>query len=504
MQLVAPTHLYFERVTETMLKLGWRSDQGGQTSFTVFKDGEILGETGPDQREYLITSGLETGTIYNIGVRAEGDGEKYLSSEVAVAQYNMIPKSQLPSVSVEAVVGTPSCIAVTARLRDTGNFGDQISCGLCWSEENQIPTIEDGWLSGPEIPEIGTTMQVIPNLYLEYGKTYAVRNYIKSEKGIHYGPIIKASLGEEPQAVNFNWTRVENSELPSEIELFTTTDKLSGRNFRAWYAKADLRGTGIEFRTNVPAELQTIDTQAASFWGDCYLMVNGGYFASGQHTGIAINDYVVNGRINNARGSLRQSDKENNEIYLTARGIFGVDDNGEASVYWATGSKPDYFDRPIPSIKGEQKFRLSLNEYESASYVEWMPRAAISAGPVLLKDGKRPFDFTNTPNGDEYYYSNYEFIAYDIFDPESICDRTAIGCTQDGEVIIFICDGRIASSEGADMEELAMIMKGLGCVQALNLDGGGSTGMMAGSVHLGDLTPENRKVSSTVGFFRRK
>ena len=35
-----------------------------------------------------------------------------------------------------------------------------------------------------------------------------------------------------------------------------------------------------------------------------------------------------------------------------------------------------------------------------------MPKYALSAGPVLLKDGKCPFDFTETPKGADYYLSN--------------------------------------------------------------------------------------------------
>ena len=47
--------------------------------------------------------------------------------------------------------------------------------------------------------------------------------------------------------------------------------------------------------------------------------------------------------------------------------------------------------------------------------------------------------------------------------------------TADGKIIIFVCDGRIKTSRGALITELAMIMKGLGCVSAVNFDGGGST-----------------------------
>ena len=95
-------------------------------------------------------------------------------------------------------------------------------------------------------------------------------------------------------------------------------------------------------------------------------------------------------------------------------------------------------------------------------------------------------------------------MPYDIFGTGVSPDRTAIGYRQDGKVIIFICDGRIAESQGASMVELAQILKGLGCVSAINLDGGGSTGMAVGNEHINDYQAENRPVVSTIGFFKKK
>ena len=64
--------------------------------------------------------------------------------------------------------------------------------------------------------------------------------------------------------------------------------------------------------------------------------------------------------------------------------------------------------------------------------IAWTPKYALSAGPVLLKDGKCPFDFTETPKGADYYLSNYEIMPYDIFGVGVSPDRTAVGSTADG------------------------------------------------------------------------
>ena len=56
--------------------------------------------------------------------------------------------------------------------------------------------------------------------------------------------------------------------------------------------------------------------------------------------------------------------------------------------------------------------------------------------------------------------------------------RTALGITEDGEVIFYTVDGRQKGySQGTYQAELADRLIELGCVEAVNLDGGGSTGM---------------------------
>ena len=55
--------------------------------------------------------------------------------------------------------------------------------------------------------------------------------------------------------------------------------------------------------------------------------------------------------------------------------------------------------------------------------------------------------------------------------------RTAIGYTKDNSLIMLTADGREGASIGLTLVELANLMKELGCVNAMNLDGGGSTVM---------------------------
>ncbi len=56
--------------------------------------------------------------------------------------------------------------------------------------------------------------------------------------------------------------------------------------------------------------------------------------------------------------------------------------------------------------------------------------------------------------------------------------RTAIGKKANGAIILFVVDGRSRYSYGLTIPELQQCLKWIGCVDTLNMDGGGSTTMV--------------------------
>lgn len=56
-------------------------------------------------------------------------------------------------------------------------------------------------------------------------------------------------------------------------------------------------------------------------------------------------------------------------------------------------------------------------------------------------------------------------------------NRTAVGLKPDGTMLLVTVDGRTKESEGLSLPDLSRLMRYLGCTDALNLDGGGSTTM---------------------------
>lgn len=113
-----------------------------------------------------------------------------------------------------------------------------------------------------------------------------------------------------------------------------------------------------------------------------------------------------------------------------------------------------------------EKLKPFFNEYSMELDVKMNPvwddvDHIISGGPYLIKEGEVYIDVTAQKLG-----------AITGKNP-----RTAIGYTKDNEFIMVTVDGREQNSVGMTLGELARFMKGLGCVNAMNLDGGGSSVM---------------------------
>ncbi len=89
--------------------------------------------------------------------------------------------------------------------------------------------------------------------------------------------------------------------------------------------------------------------------------------------------------------------------------------------------------------------------------------SAIGGGPMLLKNGLVQVDAEREGFGAEFSEQKHP--------------RTAIGRTAEGDLLLVAVDGRQETGDGMTLDELAHLMSRLGCVDAMNLDGGGSTTM---------------------------
>ena len=88
---------------------------------------------------------------------------------------------------------------------------------------------------------------------------------------------------------------------------------------------------------------------------------------------------------------------------------------------------------------------------------------AVGGGPWLVKDGKVNVDAKEQGFQTGFY--------------AGVHPRTALGVTADGKLIIVTVDGRQTLGSGINLNDLAAYMRNRRCVEAINLDGGGSTTM---------------------------
>ena len=101
-------------------------------------------------------------------------------------------------------------------------------------------------------------------------------------------------------------------------------------------------------------------------------------------------------------------------------------------------------------------------DIKSSNGVDWTKvRECVSGGPWLLKDGKENIDRKAEDFGSGFASARHP--------------RSAAGVTADGKLMLVTVDGRQAISRGINLPDLSALMKKLGAVNAINLDGGGST-----------------------------
>lgn len=111
-------------------------------------------------------------------------------------------------------------------------------------------------------------------------------------------------------------------------------------------------------------------------------------------------------------------------------------------------------------------------------------KIAFGGGSLLLKDGEI-CNFTNNITG---------------YNP-----RSAVGTNKEKNKVYLMCvDGRQTSSKGVTQTQLAQLMKKIGCTDALNLDGGGSSNMVSRTwdntaLQTVNSPTENRKVINAIG-----
>ncbi|HJZ23857.1 MAG TPA: phosphodiester glycosidase family protein [Candidatus Babeliales bacterium] len=151
------------------------------------------------------------------------------------------------------------------------------------------------------------------------------------------------------------------------------------------------------------------------------------------------------------------------QIYRSSHGKNKIPSNG-----WVYVIPQNHAKEMIPVDLGDRVV-VTFSNMQKPDLIPELPDSAwnkmdniVAATPLLLCNGAIP-----------PYLNDYTSDFYTKRHP-----RSAVGVCKNGNWVFLVVDGRAKHSEGFTILELAQFMKTLGCVGALNLDGGGSSTMV--------------------------
>ena len=256
---------------------------------------------------------------------------------------------------------------------------------------------------------------------------------------------------------------------------------MDGKPNVAFYVEAGISDRRLDFTTDTTFKRRLTPAKFFEENQQPLLVVNCTFFsfATNQNLNVVIkNKKLVGYNIHTINGRGKDT--------FTYRHPFGsaigISKKREADVAWLyTDSSMKYayaIQGAIPAIKDSAQ-RFTFAEAQKAvlqsiepgtrariNFGKWKMRTAVGGGPVLIQNGA--IKITN--------YEEMKFTGKAINDRHP---RTAMGYTKENKLIILVVEGRNPGvAEGVTLTELAELMLDLGCLEALNLDGGGSSCML--------------------------
>lgn len=267
-----------------------------------------------------------------------------------------------------------------------------------------------------------------------------------------------------------HWKNVNDSFgiLPQGFDIFYTNDSLGNKPNKAYLVKINLKQKNLDFTVDTTLNRRLTPTQFYQKNNQPLLVVNASFFTFNTHqnvNAVVKNKKLVGYNLHNI--ALKGKDTFTyNHSFGSAIGIYK---NRTADVGWlftdSNHKKAYAFQQVVKSFK-DSNHRLKLHQIpfsQNNTYKKWRVKTAIGGGPVLLQHGEIAIS-----NNEEHKFTGKQI--------NDLHPRTAMGYTNDNQLIILVVEGRNrGNAEGASLTQLAKIFKDLGCIEAINLDGGGSS-----------------------------
>src|SRR6185312_13269123 len=268
--------------------------------------------------------------------------------------------------------------------------------------------------------------------------------------------------------------------LPSSVHIYKSTDSIDGRPDVVYYVIAALKDKRLNFTADTTYKRRLTPSQFFEKDNHPLLVVNSCFFSFATNQNLNIvekNGKLVGYNVHTITGKK----KDTLTYYHSFDGAFGITKNRTADIAWIytdSSKKYPYASEFAILFMHDSIAKHSFNDIEKNTslvlghtgklvplFKKWKMKTAVGGGPVLVQNNK-----VQISNNEER-----KFFGKAINDHHP---RTAIGYTNDNKIIILVAEGRSETASGLTLTQEAQILADLGCVEALNLDGGGSTCML--------------------------
>lgn len=302
---------------------------------------------------------------------------------------------------------------------------------------------------------------------------YAFRNFLRGNLTNNAGlPAVAFRMDlrktELRNPEELGWTRITSfGKLPEYIQVYHSPEWIESTRTNAYIAVVDTKKGG---KLNIGGDENGVKTPLEFYNSEKHkplIVLNGGYFAYGKTVSLICKDGKV--LANNIPMVNRNFEGKKTNYYPT-RSVFSLYNDNTYHVDWIYKSGRRIYAYDMPSLNNSAYHPLPVpSKGFPKGAKEWSVKTGIGAGPILIKNGT----IRNS------WVEELLDVASGI-SPQTCQPRSAIGVTGDGKLILFVCEGREQTPDvpGMTLEQLARLLKSLGCVDALNLDGGGSSCML--------------------------
>lgn len=280
------------------------------------------------------------------------------------------------------------------------------------------------------------------------------------------------------------WEQVDTlGKLPDYIKVYGAAQgkKMKGRYTKAYLAVVDLNEADFHVWGLIDPELtgsyEGLQTPTNVFnnKGNPSIVVNGGFFYQADDGNGITKSYAASLAVENGEllsPNINYASEDWSTIYYPTRGVFvrHNDNTCEAAwTYWQDSDNHFLYQEPAANSWASEPLEVPSAIFPCPAD-ELDAKTAIGGGPVLIKNGKIVNSYVS-----ELFDGENSGIG--VNDP---APRSAIGITADNKLVLYVCEGREMTSgiPGYTTEEVAKILLSFGCIEALNLDGGGSSCML--------------------------